>query len=82
MICDKFANQECLFPGKSSIKADVFRIRGENRFDVHTAFHKTPGYWSLAIRLFSVISRKLVGGVLPLGIDAVGVFYSLRRLGC
>ena len=32
-------------------------------------------YWSLTIRLFSVISRTLVGGVLPLS-RAVGEFYS------
>ena len=37
---------------------------------------KLQYYWSLTIRLFSVISRTLVGEVLPLCRDAVGVFYS------
>ena len=38
-------------------------------------------YWSLTIRLFSVISWILVGvWVLPLCRDADGVFYSLTRL--
>ena len=38
-------------------------------------------YWNLIIRLFSVISRTLVGGVLPLCGEDVGVIYSLSRLG-
>ena len=38
-------------------------------------------YYSLAIRLFSVITRTLSGGVFPLYIYAVGVFYSPSRLG-
>ena len=38
-------------------------------------------YSSLTIKLFSVISRVLFGGVLPLCRDAVGVFYSPSRLG-
>ena len=37
--------------------------------------------WNLTIKLFSVISRTLVGGVLPLCREAVGVFYSPSRLG-
>ena len=37
-------------------------------------------YWSLTIALFSLISRTLVGGVIPLYREAVGVFYS-RGLG-
>ena len=36
---------------------------------------------SLAIRWFNFISRALVGGVLPLCRDAVGVFYSPSWLG-
>ena len=43
-------------------------------------FPKLQHYWSLAIRLFSVISRTLVGGVLPLSGDVVGVFFSSIRL--
>ena len=38
-------------------------------------------YWNLTIRLFSVIARTLIGGVLPLCREAVGVFYSPSRLG-
>ena len=38
-------------------------------------------YWNLTIRLFSVITRTLVGGVLPLCRGAVGVFYSPSQLG-
>ena len=40
----------------------------------------TLHYRSLTIRLFSVISRTLVGGVLPLCSDAVGIFCSTSRL--
>ena len=36
---------------------------------------------ALTIRLFSVISRTLIGGVLPLYWDAVSVFYSPSWLG-
>ena len=39
------------------------------------------GYRSLNIRLFSVISRTFVGGILPLNRDTVGVFYNPSRLG-
>ena len=34
------------------------------------------------IRLFNVISRALMGDVLPLCRDAVNIFYSCSRLGC
>ena len=37
--------------------------------------------WNLTIRLFNVISRTLVVGVLPLCREAVGVFYSPSWLG-
>ena len=43
-------------------------------------FLKLQHYWSLTIRLFSVISRTLVGGGLPLCRDAVSVFYSPSQL--
>ena len=43
-------------------------------------YSRPQHYWSFTIRLFSVISRKLVGGVSPLCRDAVGVFHSLSRL--
>ena len=36
----------------------------------------TLHYWNLTIRLFCVISRKLLSGVLPPCRDAVNVFYS------
>ena len=42
---------------------------------------KFQHYWSLTIRLFSVISRTLVGWVFPLCKDAVGAFYSPSWLG-
>ena len=42
-------------------------------------YPKYQYYWNLTIRLFSVISRTLVGGILPLCRDAVGVFYSPHR---
>ena len=44
-------------------------------------FPKLQHYRSLTIRLFSVISWTLVGVVLLLCRDAVGVFYSPSRLG-
>ena len=43
----------------------------------YSAFPKAPTLLEpLTIRLFSAISRTLVGGVLPLCKGAVGVFYS------
>ena len=44
-------------------------------------FPKLQHYWSLTIRLLSVISRTLVRKVLPLCWDAVGVFCSSSWLG-
>ena len=38
-------------------------------------------YWNLTIRLFSVINKTLVGGILPNDRGAVGVFYSHGWLG-
>ena len=40
---------------------------------------KLQHYWSLTIRLFSVISRTLIEEVLPLWRDAVGIFYRLGQ---
>ena len=42
---------------------------------------KLQHYWNLIIRLFSVIIKTLVGGVLPLFRDAVGVFFGPNQLG-
>ena len=42
----------------------------------YSIFPKAPHYWSLSIRWFNVISRKLMGKVLPLCREVVGVFYS------
>ena len=42
---------------------------------------KFQNYWNLTIKLFSVISRTLVGGVLPFGRDAVGVFFNPSSTG-
>ena len=44
-------------------------------------YPKFQYYWSLIIRLISVISRTLVARVLPLCIEAAGVFFGLNRLG-
>ena len=41
----------------------------------------TPYYPNLAIRLFNVIPKTLVGGVLLLCRDTVSIFYSPNRLG-
>ena len=46
----------------------------------YSAFPKLQHCWNLTIRLFSVISRTLVEGVLPLCREAFGVFYSHRRI--
>ena len=43
-------------------------------------FQALPG-WILTIRLFSVISRTLIGNVLPLRKEEIGVFLSSSRLG-
>ena len=46
--------------------------------------HYSPNpqhYWDLTIRLFSVISRTLIGEVLSLCRGAVSVFYSPSQLG-
>ena len=44
--------------------------------------NKIQDYWNLTIRLFSVISRTLIGGggLLHLCRDSVGVFYSPNQL--
>ena len=46
----------------------------------YSAFPKLQHYWSLTIRLFSVIYKTLFGGVLPPCSEAVNVFYSPSRL--
>ena len=48
---------------------------------VNVKNQKLQHYWSLTIRLFCVISRAFVMGILPLCRDADGVFYSSNRLG-
>ena len=50
-----------------------FRCRVDGAIKGYSAFP--------TIRLFSVISRTLVGGVLPLCREVVGVFYSPSLLG-
>ena len=47
----------------------------------YPALPKTLDYWSLTIILFIVISRTLIGGVLILYRDAVGVFCSPSWVG-
>ena len=46
----------------------------------YSASPKLQYYCNLTIRLFSVISGTLFGGVLPLCRDAVNIFYSPSRL--
>ena len=43
---------------------------------MQSVFSTAPAPADWAIRRFSVLSRTLVGGVLPLGRNAFGVFYS------
>ena len=45
----------------------------------YSGFPKLQHYWSIIIRLFSVICKTFVGGVLLLCRDAVGVFYNPSR---
>ena len=44
-------------------------------------FTKLQHYWSLRIRLFNVILRTLIRGILPLCRDRINVFYSSSQLG-
>ena len=62
-------------PLGTRVKFVVMAMKG------YSAFPKLQDYWSLHIRLFNVISRTLVGIILPLCRGAVGVFYSASRLG-
>ncbi len=64
-----------MLPPRARVDLGAMAIRGT----LHSP--KLQNYWNLTIRLFSVISRTLVGGVLPLCREAVGVFYSPSRLG-
>ena len=82
-----------LFWGSGSVKNQFIAIyipytevwqksvvpRGQWRGSPHSP--KLRRYWSLTIRLFSVIYRTLVEGVLPLGRDPDGGFCCLYRLG-
>ena len=61
-------------PGQSEPGSDVNEVGTPHSL-------KPQHYWNITIRLFSVISRTLVGGVLPLCRCAVDVFYSPSRLG-
>ena len=54
---------------------------GEMEMKGYTASPKLQHNWSLPIRLFCVISKKFVVGVLSLCKEAVGLFYSPSRLG-
>ena len=49
------------------------------RVSLHSS--KLLPYWNFTIRLFTVISRRHVVGVVPICKEAVGVFYSPSRLG-
>ena len=47
----------------------------------YSAIPKTPALLKPHFQFFSIISRTLVGGVLTLSRDTVGVFYNHRKLG-
>ena len=53
--------------------------RWQRRFTPHSP--KLQHYWKLTIRLFSVLSRTLVEGLLPLTRDAVGCIPQLQPTG-
>ena len=65
-----------MLPLQARVDLGVMAMKG------YSTFPKAPALLDLTIRLFSVISRTLVGGgVLPLCRGAVGVFYSPSWLG-
>ena len=67
-----------VLPRRARVDLGAMAIKGYS-----TPYSPRPQHcWNLTIRLFSVISRTLVGrGVLPLCRGAVSVFYSPNRLG-
>ena len=64
-----------MLPLRARVNLDAMQRRDPPHFP------KLQHHWSLRIRLFIVITRILVEGVLPLCREAVGVFYSPNRLG-
>ena len=76
-----------LFSSIGQIELNIDRILSRARVDLgamsikeYSAFLKAPALLDLHHQ-FRVISKTLVGGVLPFGRNAVGVFYSLSLLG-
>ena len=83
-VCTQFKSQTVLLyqligsykvpPLWTRVDLGAMAIRGTSYFPKH------PHYWSLSITLFYIISSSLLGEVLPLCRDAVGVFYNSSRL--
>ena len=64
-----------VLPVRANVDQGKMALKG------YSSFLKLQHYWNLAIGLFRVIPRTLVvGGVLPLHRDAIGVFYNPSRL--
>ena len=64
-----------MLPFQARVDLGAMAIKG------YSASPKPQYYWSLTVRMFSVISKTFVGGDLPLCREAVGVFYRVSRLG-
>ena len=70
--------------GMASLAGSKVKIQHWEQWQWRSALHspKSQHHWNLTIRLFSVISRTLIGGgVLPLCRGSVSVFYSPSQLG-
>ena len=78
-VCSPFKCQTVLFdPEIGPYKVLPLQARvdlGVVRWRRTLNSQKFQHYWSLTVWLFSVISRILIGEILPLCKDAVGVFY-------
>ena len=64
-----------MLPRRARVNLGAMAMKG------YSAFPKAPPLLEPTTRLFSVISRTLIWGVLPLCREAVSVFYSLSQLG-
>ena len=64
-----------MLPLRAKVDLEAMAVKG------YSVSPKLQHYWNLSIRLFSVISRTLVGGGVTLCRDSVGVFYSPSWLG-
>ena len=64
-----------MLPHRATVDLGAMAIKG----NLHSPM--LQHHWNLTVRLFSVVSRTFVWGVLPLCRGAVSVFYSPSRLG-